>query len=90
MHFNDMIYHRITYEEIQSGYQELWKEVKRISHEEDCEKVLKKHYQLLEQMTPMDLCYVRHDMDLNDPFYSGEQDYYDRIGLQISELSNQY
>lgn len=35
------------------------------------------------------LCYVRHDMDVNDPFYAAEQSYYDEIGPRVSDLSSQ-
>lgn len=90
MHFNEMIYRRITYEEIESGYQALFQELKTLSSEADCLALLKKHCQLLEQMTPIDLCYVRHDMNLNDSFYAQEQNYYDQIGPKISDLSNHF
>ncbi len=38
----------------------------------------------------MELCYVRHDMDVNDPFYAAEQDYYDEIGPRLSDLASQF
>ena len=41
-------------------------------------------------MTSMDICYLRHDMDVNDDFYKEEQAYYDEIGPGIADLSNQF
>ncbi|MGM9522402.1 MAG: M3 family oligoendopeptidase [Oscillospiraceae bacterium] len=90
MHFKDMTYQRITYEEVKADYETLFQDLKAVSDEEDCRAVLRKRYELFEKMTPMDLCYVRHDMDLNDPFYAAEQRYYDEIGPRIGELSNQF
>lgn len=38
----------------------------------------------------MDLCYVRHGMNVNDPFYAQEQAYYDEIGPKIAALRNEF
>lgn len=90
MHFKDMPYRRITFEEIEQRYQELFREVETVSGEEECLAVLRNRYRVLQDMTPMELCFVRHDMDVNDAFYAAEQDYYDEIGPKVSELSNQF
>lgn len=90
MHFEDMIYERITYEEIEERYEALIRELKAADSEEDCLAVLKKRYQLYDDMTPIDLCYVRHDMNVNDPFYAEEQRYYDEIGPKVSALSMKF
>lgn len=90
MHFSEMRYQRITYEEIENRYQELFREFETVSGEEDCHAILKKHNQLLADMTPIVLCNVHHDLNVNDPFYTQEQCYYDEIGPKISELSNQF
>ncbi|MGM9605326.1 MAG: M3 family oligoendopeptidase [Faecousia sp.] len=90
MHFQDMPYERIPYEAVEADYQALFRDVQAVSGEDDCLAVLKKHNRLAEKMTPMDLCYVRHGMDVNDPFYAGEQAYYDEIGPKISDLENRF
>ncbi|MGN1147300.1 MAG: M3 family oligoendopeptidase [Lachnospiraceae bacterium] len=90
MHFNDMPYRRITYEEVEKCYQALFQELEAVSSEEECLAVLKKRYQLFADLTPIDLCYVRHDMNVNEPFYAAEQNYYDEIGPKLSDLSNQF
>lgn len=88
MHFNDMPYQRITYEEIEPRYLLLQKALKNASGNEACLSVIKQRYELNNDMTPIELCYVRHDMDVNDPFYAEEQNYYDEIGPKLSDLSN--
>lgn len=89
MHFNDMPYRRVTFEEIEARYQALFERIRTLRGREDCLPAMEAYYRLLDDMTPMDLCYVRHDMDLNEAFYAGEQRYYDEIGPRIGNLSNQ-
>lgn len=89
MHFNDMPYRRVTFEEIEARYQALFERIRTLRGREDCLPAMEAYYRLLDDMTPMDLCYVRHDMDLNEAFYAGEQRYYDEIGPRIGDLSNQ-
>ena len=90
MHFRDMPYRRITYEEVEADYRALWEDVKAAGCEEDCRMILKKHGRLGDKLTPMDLCYVRHGMNVNDPFYAQEQAYYDEIGPKIAALRNEF
>lgn len=90
MDFHDMPYERITYEEIAKRYERLMDKLRTLSKKEDVLEVLKEHQLLGEDMTPMELCYVRHDMDVNDEFYAREQQYYDEIGPSITGLSNQF
>ncbi|MGN0792989.1 MAG: M3 family oligoendopeptidase [Aristaeellaceae bacterium] len=90
MHFRDMPYQRVPYEEIEADYQALFRDVQAARCEADCLAVLRKHNRLCDRMTPMDLCYVRHGMDVNDPFYAGEQAYYDEVGPRISALQQQF
>ena len=90
MHFHDMTYQRVTFEEAAACYEALCRELEAVSCEADCLAVLKSRYRLCEKMTPIDLCYVRHGMNVNDPFYAEEQRYYDEIGPKIGELSNRF
>ena len=90
MRFCEMPYRRITYEEIAVSYQALFAEVRAASCEEDCREILRKRSQIVETMTPIDLCYVRNSMNVNDPFYAEEQRYYDGIGPRLSELEHQF
>lgn len=90
MQFHDMPYQRIAYEEVEADYQALFRQLQAVSCREDCLAVLNQHYRLTDKMTPMDLCYVRHGMDVNDPFYAGEQAYYDEMGPKIAALQNRF
>lgn len=90
MHFSDMPYQRITCEEIEADYQAILQALQEVRCEADCLGVLRQHNRLCDKMTPMDLCYVRHGMDVNDPFYAGEQAYYDEIGPKLSALQQRF
>ena len=88
--FQDMPYQRVTYEEVERRYCELIRAVQTAADGAACIDALHRRGRLLEDMTSMELCYVRHDMDVNDSFYTGEQDYYDEIGPKLSDLANQF
>ncbi|MGN1249501.1 MAG: M3 family oligoendopeptidase [Candidatus Spyradocola sp.] len=90
MKFSEMPYRRVTYEEIEAGYAELFAALEAVGCEADCRAVLDRRYALYDSMTPMDICYVRHGMDVNDEFYAAEQRYYDEIGPKIGDLSNRF
>lgn len=90
MNFYDMPYQRVSYEEIAQRYQKLQEDLQNVPDGESCLAILKQRYQLIDDMTSMELCYVRHDMNVNDSFYAAEQDYYDEIGPRLSDLSNQF
>ncbi|MGN0803724.1 MAG: M3 family oligoendopeptidase [Candidatus Faecivicinus sp.] len=79
----------MTFEEIERRYLELIRDFQAAPDAEACMDVLRRRDQLNADMTPMDLCYVRHDMNVNDPFYAAEKAYYDGIGPRISDLSCQ-
>ena len=84
-----MPYRRVTFEEIEQRYLELIRDFQAATDAAACVDVLRRRDQLNADMTPMELCYVRHDMNVNDPFYASEQAYYDGIGPRISDLSCQ-
>ena len=90
MRFDEMPYQRVTYEAVEAAYQELFAHLQAVRSEADCMAVLEMHNRLAEAMTPMDLCYIRHGMNINDPFYAAEQAYYDGVGPQMAELQSRY
>lgn len=90
MKFSEMPYRRVTYEEIEAEYEALFAALRAAGSEADCRAVLEARYALYDKMTPMDLCYVRHGMDVNDAFYAQEQQYYDEIGPKIWDLGNRF
>lgn len=87
--FRNMPYQRLSYEALVRRYQTLIEDFKAARDGAACLDVLRRRRQLNADMTPMELCYVRHDMDVNDPFYGAEQDYYDEIAPKLADLSNQ-
>lgn len=89
MHFRDMPYVRIEYEDLEKRYRQLIDEIKKASDGPSAMAVVRKKYELWDYMTPMELCYVRHDINVNDTFYAAEQEYYDEIGPKLTDLSNQ-
>ncbi len=90
MHFSNIPYQRVYYEDIEKRYQELQESFEKASDDAARMTVLREHNQLLADMTPVELCYVRHDMNVNDTFYAAEQDYYDEIDPMLSDLSNKF
>lgn len=90
MKFSEMPYQRITYEEIAERYRELTEQLRDAADGGACMEVLRSRNRLMDDMTPMTLCYVRHDMDVNDAFYAAEQDYYDEIGPRLADLGQQF
>jgi M3 family oligoendopeptidase len=87
MNFHEMPYKRVTCEELELRYQELFQALEHAQSDEDCRRVLALRYELSEFMTPMDICYVRNSMNLNDPFYASEQEYYNEISPKLSDLA---
>ncbi len=90
MHFKDMPYSRITYEEVEQRYRALQEEFRHAGSAEACMAVIRKRYALIDDLTVKEICHVRHDMNVNDPFYAAEKAYYDEIGPKILDLSNQF
>jgi M3 family oligoendopeptidase len=59
------------------------------ANETDCLQVVLGKQVLTHDLTAVELCHVRHDLNVNDPFYEAEQQYYDEIEPKLKELSNQ-
>lgn len=85
-----MPYERVDYETVEKRYLQLIQELKEAEDGAACMEIVRKQQELVADMTPMELCYVRHDMDVNDSFYAKEQEYYDEIGPKIADLSNRF
>ena len=90
MKFSEMPYQRVVYEAIEKRYFELIEECRRAKDKKELKIVFQKKHELDDDLTDMSLCYVRHDMDVNDSFYAEEQAYYDEISPKLTELDNQF
>ena len=56
MHFKEMPYERVCYEELEGRYNQLMEELREAGDAEACMAVLRKRYELMADMTAMDLC----------------------------------
>ena len=90
MKFGDMPYCRVTYEEIEQRCRGLIDKMKAAESHGEAMEAVRGLYALQSDMTPIELCYERHNMNVNDEFYSAEQDYYDEIGPKITELFSEF
>lgn len=88
--FSEIPYQRVVFEDLEKEYRCLIEECRKSTDVEGMKQVLHQKSKLQDRMTDMELCYVRHDMDVNDPFYAKEQEYYDEIGPRLTELENQF
>lgn len=90
MKFCEMPYERLTLENIQERYGRMEQLLAVAENEEDVREILKESARLQDDMTVMEICYIRHHMDVNDKFYAEEQKYYDEISPRIAELSSSF
>ena len=90
MKFGDMPYSRIAYEEIEKRFLELTERLREAKNAEESMNAVRGVYALEADMTLIELCSIRHDMNINDEFYAAEQDYYDEIGPKITKLFNEF
>ncbi|MCI2049650.1 MAG: M3 family oligoendopeptidase [Lachnospiraceae bacterium] len=80
MKFEEMPYSRPDMEEITRQFRELNEEFDRASSGEELFEVHRKYYRLTDHFsTLMTIASIRHDIDVSDPFYDGEQKFYDSV-----------
>lgn len=90
MKFCEMPYERLALESIEERYKRMEQLLAAAENEEDVREILKESARLQDDMTVMEICYIRHHMDVNDEFYAAEQKYYDEISPRIAELSSSF
>lgn len=90
MKFGEMPYCRVTYEEIEQRLRGLIDRLRAAGGCGEAMEAVRGLYALQSDMTPMEICYERHSMNVNDEFYSAEQEYYDEIGPKITELFSEF
>ena len=67
--------------------------IDKLKAAESCDEAMEAvrgSYTLQSDMTPMEICYERHNMNVNDEFYAAEQAYYDEIGPKVTELFSEF
>ena len=90
MKFGEMPYCRVTYEEIERRCRGLIDKLKAAESCDEAMEAVRGSYALQSDMTPMEICYERHNMNVNDEFYAAEQAYYDEIGPKVTELFSEF
>lgn len=90
MKFGEMPYCRVTYEEIERRCCGLIDKLKAAESCDEAMEAVRGSYTLQSDMTPMEICYERHNMNVNDEFYAAEQAYYDEIGPKVTELFSEF
>ena len=87
----ELPYRRVTIEEIRAVMTDV---TARIRAAENVESILKarddKQAILLEYATNASLASMRYTLDVTDPFYSAENEYYDEIGPEAESLLVEY
>ena len=87
MKFNEMTYTRPDFEEAKKNYEELFKNFKDQSLEEQIATINEWNKESDDFATNATLCSVRHSIDTRDEFYEKETEYFDEVGPLFSNLA---
>lgn len=91
MKFGEMQYERLEFYEIKQKFDELFERFGNAQNGEEQFLAHKEYYKIIDRYETMScLAMIRHDMNTKDPFYEGEQEYYDDLAPRIEEFNNQY
>jgi len=78
MKFEDMKYERVDIDKLSEKFKELEQKLDNAASGEEQFEVHKEYYELYgHTMTQMTIAEIRHDVDMTDEYYEGEQNYYD-------------
>jgi M3 family oligoendopeptidase len=91
MKFSDMPYRRIEIEYVRENMNDLISRQKAAKSGEEQFEIHKEYYALSDEIrTSLELCMIRHDIDVTDEFYETEQNYYDEVTPEIETLNTAY
>jgi M3 family oligoendopeptidase len=91
MKFQDMPYQRVDMDEVKREFAVLMEEMKQAGSGEEQFAVHQKYYRLTDRITTqMTIAHIRHDVDTSDQFYDQEQEYYDQVTPEFTNLQQQY
>ena len=91
MKFRDMPYERVDYDRAKEEILRLTQKVKDAENPEELWAVHQEYYRVYKGVADaMTIAHIRHDADVTDEFYNGEQDYYDEVGPKLSNLLTGY
>ncbi|WP_311561689.1 M3 family oligoendopeptidase [Peptoniphilus duerdenii] len=87
MKFNEMTYTRPDFEKSKKNYEELFKNFKDQTLEEQITTINEWNKLSDDFATNATLCSVRHSIDTRDEFYEKENEYFDEVGPLFSNLA---
>ena len=86
MTFEQMPYERVDLQGLVQAYEELTRQMRQAASAQGAAQVLRRHQQVYEPAaTMMGLCAIRHTIDTEDPFYTGEEEFYAENGPALGE-----
>ena len=78
MKFMDMPYERLDFEELKRTFMDLMRDLENAESGEEQWKTHERYYETTNHaLTEMVIAMIRHDIDMTDEFYAGEQHFYD-------------
>lgn len=91
MKFSEMPYERVDHEELKKEFNNLFTNFAKAETGEEQFEAHKYYYHIMKNYETMStIAMIRHDINIKEEFYAGEQDYYDTMSPQIDHLINQY
>ena len=88
MTFEQMPYERVDLQSLVQTYEELTRQMRQAASAQEAAQVLRRHQQVYEPAaTMMGLSAIRHTIDTEDPFYTGEEEFYAENGPALGEKS---
>ena len=87
MKFSSMPYSRVDMEQVKAEFAKLGKDFAAAASGEEQFEVHRRFYELSDEVfTQMTIAEIRHDIDMTDPYYEGEQAYYDENRPVLQQL----
>lgn len=91
MKFQDMPYERLDMEKVRKEFAELTANLEKAQSGEEAFAVHERYYKLTDHCyTEYVLSMIRHDIDMTDEYYAGEQAFYDEHLPEIKNLTVKY
>ncbi len=91
MKFQDMPYERLSMEEVRKEFAELTADLEKAQSGEEAFAVHERYYQLTDHCyTEYVISMIRHDIDMTDEYYAGEQAFYYEHLPEIKNLTVAY
>ncbi|MBE6754244.1 MAG: M3 family oligoendopeptidase [Ruminococcaceae bacterium] len=91
MKVSQLPYERVTIEYIRSAIESIFADIKSAASADDVLAARKRYVDLTTEIeTMLSLAYCRHTLDTRDQFYTDEQNYYDEITPELTQIITEY